>query len=154
MARSEKAKKVIIDTYTLLAMAYGELSSTAASLLEQVRERRVVGIIPVTVAYEYLVHWHRGRIPVLKTVDEVVTFLTSYFKVERVEFADWVKAAEIKSKGDQFLRNSSNPLLRQRRLSIVDSTVIALALRLNIPILTGDKDLAYVAEKFGVPTLW
>ena len=44
--------------------------------------------------------------------------------------------------------------LRKRRLSIVDSTVIALALREKLPILTGDKDLRYVAEKIGVKTIW
>jgi len=56
---------VVIDTYALLAMAYGELSNTAREVLLSVRKRRVKGLVPVTVAYEYLVHWHRGRIPVL-----------------------------------------------------------------------------------------
>ena len=44
--------------------------------------------------------------------------------------------------------------LRRRRLSIVDSTIIALALREKLPILTGDKDLRYVAGKMGVKTIW
>ena len=56
---------VVIDAYALLAMAYGELSNTAREVLLSVRKRRVKGLVLVTVAYEYLVHWHRGRIPVL-----------------------------------------------------------------------------------------
>ncbi len=52
------------------------------------------------------------------------------------------------------LRNVDDTALRGRRLSIVDSTIIACALRLRSPILTGDKDLAYVASRLGVEILW
>lgn len=154
MEAAEAPGAVIVDTYALLAMAYGELSTTAARILRGIRQGRVRGIIPVTVVYEYLVHWHRGRIPALKTTEEVLTFLTTYFKVENLDLQDFTKAAEIKYKGDDMLRNAEDTALRGRRLSIVDSTIIACALRLRSPILTGDKDLAYVAGRLGVGILW
>ena len=150
----EITRTVIIDTYALLAMAYGELSRTASEILQGVRQGSVRGIVPITVVYEYLVHWYRGRIPALRTIEEALSFLTTYFKIESLTLHDYVKAAEIKHKGDEMLRNASEPALRARRLSIVDSTVIACALRLKAPILTGDGDLAYVASGLGVKVLW
>ncbi len=155
MVESEKMKKlVIVDTYALLAMAFGELSDVATQTLQSIRSGRVVGVVPVTVVYEYLIHWHRGRIPALRTLEEALTFLTTYFRVENLSLVDWVKAAEIKHEGDAMLKEASDPALRVRKLSIVDSTVIVCALKLRAPILTGDRDLAYVATRFGVETIW
>lgn len=154
MEGKKPRKTVIVDTYALLAMAFGELSRTASQVLQDIRNGRVVGVVPVTVAYEYLVHWHRGRIPALRTVEEVVTFLTTYFKLESLSLEDWLRAAEVKHKGDSLLRRAEDQALRARRLSIVDSTVIACALRLKAPVLTGDRDLAYVASRLGVTTIW
>ncbi len=151
---AEAPGAVVVDTYTLLAMAYGELSKTATRILRGIRQGRIRGIIPVTVVYEYLVHWHRGRIPALQTLEEALTFLTTYFKVENLDTQDFAKAAEIKYRGDIMLRNAGDAALRGRRLSIVDSTIIACALKLKSPILTGDRDLTYVASKLGVEVLW
>ncbi len=153
MEGESRGRIIVIDTYALLAMAYGEVSDRAAQALQDVRRGRIVGVVPVTVAYEYLVHWHRGRIPVLKTVDEVTTFLTTYFRVESLTLRDWITAAEIKHRGDNMLKTANEPL-RSRRLSIVDSTVIACALKLKAPILTGDEDLAFVAENLGITVIW
>jgi predicted nucleic acid-binding protein len=43
---------------------------------------------------------------------------------------------------------------RNRSLSFTDSTVIWLAVKMKIPIVTGDKDLAYVAKRKGVEVIW
>ncbi|BEP17343.1 PIN domain-containing protein [Pyrofollis japonicus] len=154
MAEEEKPRKVVVDTYALLSMAYGELTERASDVLKDIRKGIVEGIIPVTVAYEYTIHWYRGRIPVLRTLSEVVTFLTVYFRIEMLGLMDWLRAAEIKSQGDKMLQNAEDPGLRSRRLSIVDSTIVALAQRLRAPILTGDKDLAYVAKALGLQVVW
>lgn len=154
MVEEETPETVVVDTYALLAMAYGELSSTASRVFQNIRRGRIRGIIPVTVVYEYIVHWYRGRIPVLKSVEEVLTFLSTYFRVKSLDLQDFIKAAEIKHRGDNMLQKAADPALKQRRLSMVDSTLIAYALRLRAPILTGDKDLTYVARMFGVKVLW
>ncbi|RLE90093.1 MAG: PIN domain nuclease [Thermoprotei archaeon] len=150
----EKIKKVIVDTYTLIAIVYDEVGSGARKILEEIRKRIVKGIVPNTVAYEYTVHWLKGRIPALKNIDEVKTYLREYFNVINLDFEDYIKAAEIKVRGDELLKKAKIEELRRRRLSIVDSTIIALALREKLPILTGDKDLRYVAGKMGVKTIW
>ena len=82
MEAAKTPKTVVVDTYALLAMAYGELGRTATLIFQGIRHGRVKGVVPATVAYEYLVHWHRGRIPALQTVEEALTFLTTHFKVE------------------------------------------------------------------------
>jgi len=150
----EKTRKVIVDTYTLIAIVYDEVGSEARKILEEIRRRIVKGIVPNTVAYEYTVHWLKGRIPALKNIDEVKTYLREYFNVINLDFEDYIKAAEIKVRGDELLKKAKIEELRRRRLSIVDSTIIALALREKLPILTGDKDLRYVAGKMGVKTMW
>ena len=122
--------------------------------MEEIRRGRIEGLIPVSVVYEYVVHWLRGRIPALKSLDEVVTYIKSYFRVEPLSFEDYVEAAMIKVRGDEMLRKAEDETLKTRRLSIIDSTVIALARKKGIPILSGDKDLAYVATKEGVEVIW
>ncbi|RLG73322.1 MAG: PIN domain nuclease, partial [Thermoprotei archaeon] len=137
----EKIRKVIVDTYTLIAIVYDEVGSEARKILEEIRRRIVKGIVPNTVAYEYTVHWLKGRIPALKNIDEVKTYLREYFNIINLDFEEYIKAAEVKVRGDELLKKAKMGELRRRRLSIVDSTIIALALREKLPILTGDKDL-------------
>ncbi|WP_052833624.1 PIN domain-containing protein [Staphylothermus hellenicus] len=67
---------------------------------------------------------------------------------------EYAEVAQIKVRGDDILKKSRIPSLRNRRLSIVDSTLIVLAKRKNAPIITGDKDLRYVAEKENVNVIW
>lgn len=151
---SEGVREVVIDTYALLAIVYDEVGARARNVLENVRRGRVRGLIPVTVAYEYIVHWLRGRIPALKSIDEVTTYLKSYFRIAELSYEDYVEAAKIKVEGDEMLSSAEDRELRSRRLSIVDSTVIALALKVGAPIVSGDKDLAYVATRKGVDVIW
>jgi len=150
----ENIKEIVVDTYALLAIVYDEVSENAKKVLEAMRRGEIKGLIPVTVAYEYIIHWLRGRIPGLKSIEEVTTYLKNYFKVIELSYEDYVEAAKIKIKGDMILRKAEDKELRSRRLSIVDSTVIALALKRKTPILTGDKDLAYVAMKENIGVIW
>jgi len=147
-------REVVVDTYALLAIVYDEVSDVAHTVLESIRKRRVRGLVPSTVAMEYAIHWYRGRIPALKSIDEVRTYLTNYFTVVELSLDIYLEAAEIKTRGDEILRNAVDPELKKRRLSIVDSTVIALARKRRAPILTGDRDLAYVARSMGLEVLW
>ena len=150
----EGVKEVVIDTYALMAIVYDEVGENAREVLNKIRRGEVSGLVPVSVAYEYIIHWLRGRIPGLRSIDEVVTYLKSYFKVVELSFEDFVEAAKIKVEGDRLLKKARDKELRSRSLSIIDSTVIALALRKQAPIITGDRDLAYIAERKGVEVIW
>lgn len=141
-------EKAVIDTYAILAMAYGTLSERARDVMLKVREGRVEGLIPTTVAYELAVHWLRGRLPALKSMDELRTFLTSYFKVVELSLDDCLESARVKSEGDKLVSSMG------RRLSFVDSTVIHVAKKLRAVIVSGDKDLTAVAESMGVEVVW
>jgi len=147
-------REVVIDTYALLAIVYDEVGDIARNVLNDVKRKRVRGLIPSTVAMEYAIHWHRGRIPALKSIDEVRTYLTTYFTVVELDLETCLEAAEIKVRGDEMLKKAIDARLRERRLSIVDSTVIALARKKRVPIITGDRDLSYVARSMGLEVLW
>ena len=84
--------------------------------------------------------------------EELLTFISSYFKVYRLSESLTAKAAGVKVRGDEMLSSSSS--LRHRRLSACDSLTIAIALEEGIPIVSGDKDLSYVAERLGVKVVW
>ncbi len=149
----EGVKEVVVDTYTLLAIVYDEVSGKARRVLEDIRTGRVKGLIPATVAYEYIIHWLKGRIPGLKSIDEVVTYLKTYFRIVNLFLEDYLEVAKIKVKGDQLLKEAEDPGLRNRRLSIVDSTVVALAQK-KIPVISGDRDLAHVAKEGNIEVIW
>ncbi|MCR6668703.1 MAG: PIN domain-containing protein [archaeon YNP-WB-040] len=148
----ERVKAAVVDTYAILAMAYGELGGNAEKILLQIRRGEVVGYLPATVAYELSIHWLRGKIPTLKSLEELKTFITRYFRIVELKLNDYIESAKIKVEGDEMLRGS--PELEGRSLSIVDSTIIWLALELNAPIVTGDKDLSHVARRKGVEIIW
>ncbi|MEM2664971.1 MAG: PIN domain-containing protein [Candidatus Methanomethylicia archaeon] len=152
MEEKGEVDSVIIDTYTLLAMAYGQLGGNAEKVLLGVRGRRILGLIPVTVVYEYCVHWYRGRIPVLKSLDEVKTFLSSYFKIVDLSMDDYMNASRIKVEGDRILRGLR--VMGDRSISLVDATIIAVAFRYKAPIVTGDLDLSCVAKAMGFKVIW
>jgi len=145
-------KEVVIDTYAILAMAYGELGGRAEEIMMRIRRGEVIGYLPATAVYELYVHWLRGRIPAIKSKEELKTFATKYFKVLELRLDDYIESAKIKVEGDKTLREV--PELASRSLSIVDSTLIWLAQKLRIPIVTGDKDLIHVAKKRGIITIW
>ncbi|RLF05275.1 MAG: PIN domain nuclease, partial [Thermoprotei archaeon] len=51
-------------------------------------------------------------------------------------------------------KEAEDRLLRVRSISIIDSTIIAVALRLKTPIVSGDLDLTYVARNMGIEIIW
>lgn len=55
-----------------------------------VKTGSIEGVVPVTVAYEYIIHWLRSRIPALKNLD----------------LEDFIEAARIKVGGDVLLRTA------------------------------------------------
>jgi predicted nucleic acid-binding protein len=65
----------------------------------------------------------------------------------KLKLDDYIESAKIEVEGDEMLRGS--PELESRYLSIVDSTIMRLALELNAPIVTGDKDLSHIAKRKG-----
>jgi predicted nucleic acid-binding protein len=148
----ERVKAAVVDTYAILAMAYGELGGNAEKILLQIRRGEVVGYLPATVAYELSIHWLRGKIPTLKSIEELKTFITRYFRIVELKLNDYIESAKIKVEGDEMLRG--NPEFEGRYLSIVDSTIIWLALELNAPIVTGDKDLSHIARRKGIEIIW
>ncbi|QXJ30992.1 PIN domain-containing protein [Saccharolobus shibatae] len=143
-------KSVIVDTYTILAMAYGELTKRGEEVMSGIRSGIYEGVIPSTVVFEFIVHWLRSKIPSLKSIDEARTFLFTYFKVNELTSDDFIESAKIKKEGDEILAKEMNG----RRLSVVDSTIIHLAKKLGVGIITGDKDLTLVARKLGVEIIW
>jgi len=114
----------------------------------------IEGLIPITVVYEYLVHWLRGRIPALRSLDEAITYLRSYFRIERLEHDDYIEAAKIKVRSDEMLKEAEDERFRGRKLNIVDSTVIALTHRVKAPILSSDRDLTYIAIREEIEVIW
>jgi predicted nucleic acid-binding protein len=65
----------------------------------------------------------------------------------KLKLDDYIESAKIEVEGDEMLRGS--PELESRYLSIVNSTIMRLALELNAPIITGDKDLSHIAKREG-----
>jgi len=58
----EEPRRAVVDSYALPAMVFWGLSKRAIQLLQYVGRRRT-RVLLVTVVYEYIVHWRRGRIP-------------------------------------------------------------------------------------------
>jgi len=139
-----------LNTYALLAMAFGELTEKAKRALLDVRYRKKEGILPSTVAYEFFLQWLRGRIP-FKSDSEVRGFLLGYFTVVNFSTEDYIEMAKLKYEGDKMLRQS---MFKDRRLSLVDASILLVSLREKAPIVSGDDDLGYVASKMGIKILW
>ncbi len=66
--------EVVVDTYAILAMAYGELGVNAERAMLRVKRGEISGIIPVTVVYELVLHWLRNKLPAFKNIEEIKTF--------------------------------------------------------------------------------
>jgi predicted nucleic acid-binding protein len=148
----EERGEVVVDTYTILAMAYGELGVNAERVMLGIKRGEITGILPVTVVYELVVHWLRNKLPVFRNIEEIKTFTSMYFKVTDLKLSDYVESAKIKLEGDKMLK--SNPELKERTLSLIDSTILWTAIKHHAPIVTGDRDIAWVAKKKGVEVIW
>ncbi len=144
------AVAVVVDTYALMAMAFGELTSRAEEVMLDIRNGRRKGLLPSTVAYEFALQWLRGRLPLLRSMDEVRGFLIAYFEVVDLSLDDLLEVAKVKNRGDALLRDSGT----ERRLSLTDASIIWLARRMKAPIVSGDRDLSCVASKLGLEIIW
>ena len=113
----------------------------------------IKGIIHYLIVYELSYHWMKGRLP-FHSEKELLEFINTYFSIYDLDPGLAIEASRIKLQGDRLLRNAGEKELRHRKLSVCDSTTIALAKRLNTSIVTGDKDLTYVAREMGVKVLW
>jgi predicted nucleic acid-binding protein len=60
----------------------------------------------------------------------------------------------VKAEGDSILRKSDDSSLSSRRLSVADAVTLTIAMKLGAQIVTGDKDLTYVAQHMGVKVIW
>ena len=150
---AQEAKAVIIDTYAIMADLTGQAPRSAVRVLERVRRGVTRGIIHYLIVYELAYHSLRGRLP-FRDMRELKEFVDTYLYIASLDPLTAVEAAKIKAIGDGILRDSDAGGLSRRRLSVADATTIALALSYGVPIVTGDRDLSYVARKMGVDIIW
>lgn len=147
-------KHVIIDTYAFLAAATNTLSPKAKGVLLQIKKGFLSGVIHGLIIYEVVYHWHKGRLPGFASTNELLDSMEKIFRVAKLTSNIFAEAAKIKGMGDELLRKSEDTTLRGRSLSACDAVSIALAARHGYPILSGDRDLSYVARKMQVEILW
>lgn len=134
-------RTVIVETYALMAKATGEITPKANRYVENVRSGKIKGTIHPVITYEFLLQFHKGRIPIFKTPEETLDFLETYFSTAELSNSLALMAAEIRFKSEALLTKL------KRSLSVCDSLTIAIAKKTKSPIITGDKDLQAVAEK-------
>lgn len=65
-----------------------------------------------------------------------------------------IEAARVKVEGDEVLKAADDEVLRERRLSSCNAVTIAVGMRYDLPMLSSDRDLCYVAGKLRVSVLW
>ncbi len=151
MAR--KNRVVVVDSYAIIADLLGEITSRARRFLDSIRLGEVVGLVHYLVVFELAYHWRKGRLP-FTDEGELLEFIDHYFKFIGLDAELSLKASVIKVKGDKMLKESNDPKLKRRKLSIADATTIALALEYKVPVITGDVDLTFVAKNMGVEVIW
>ena len=150
MAREDR---IVVDTYAIIADLTGQAPESAVKILDDIRLGRVEGVLHYLIVYELAYHWRLGRLP-FRSEEELKGFIDTYFTVHPLNPAMAVEASKLKKIGDEMLRSFKDPVLNRRRLSVSDVTSIVLAQMLNTPIITGDIDLSYVAQKIGVKVIW
>ena len=145
-----KVKAIIVDTYAIMADFSGEAPDGAVKYMDMIRLGRVKGYLHYLIVYEMAYHWRKGRLP-FKNSGEFKDFIDFYFEILPVDVKVALEASRVKNVGDKMLQKAK---LKSRKLSVADATSIALALMYEVPIMTGDADLSYVARKLGVAILW
>ena len=141
-------RKVIVDTYALMAKATEEITPKANRCLEDIRTGKIVGVIHPLITYEFLLQVHRQRIPIFKTANEALDFLETYFSTIELRNPIASIAAEIRFRSKRLLTKL------KRHLSVCDAMTIAVAKRVGSPIVSGDLDLTSVARQEGVNVIW
>jgi len=62
-----------------MAKATGEITPKANECLENVRSGKLKGTIHPVITYEFLLQFHRGRIPIFETPEETLGFPRNIF---------------------------------------------------------------------------
>ncbi len=150
---ASKVKAVIVDTYALIADLTGRATFEAIKVLDSIRVGRMKGLIHYLIIYELTYHWRKGRLP-FRNEDELKEFIDTYFNIIDLSLDDIIEASKIKIIGDKILKEAREVRLKRRKLSVADAITIALAIKYKVPIVTGDNDLTYVAEKMGIKVIW
>jgi len=150
---AKKVRMAIVDSYAIMADLLGQAPPSAIYYLDMIKLGEITGYLHYLLIYELAYHWRKGRLPFTDSM-ELLEFVNAYFKILNVTPETALLASEIKVKGDNILRSASDPSLRRRKLSIADATSIAISKELGIPIITGDRDLTYVARAMKVDVLW
>lgn len=145
-------RKVIVDTYAILSAATDTLTPTAMNCMLEIKTGKARGYIHYLIFYEVMYHWRRGRLPAFTREEEIITYLNQSFQNIRLDDRIASEASNVKVFGDKML--ADNVLLHSRRLSACDATTIVLGKILQVPIVSGDEDLKYVGEQFGVKVIW
>ena len=146
-------KKIIVDAYAVIADLLGQVPSAAFERLEDLRKGRVTGVIHYLTIFELAYHWRRGRLPFRDEL-ELLDFVSTYFRIAPLTPELAIASAKIKVVGDKFLREAEDRSLTGRRLSVADATTIAIAQMWKAPIISGDRDLTYVARRMGIEVVW
>ncbi len=144
----EQAQTTIVDTYALMAEATGEITKKARKSLDEIRTKKVDGVIHPLITYEFLIQYHRKRLPAFDSSEEALEFLNTYFGTESLTNDAASTASEIKMRSLTMLEEM------KRHLSSCDALTIALAKIKGYQILSGDQDLTLVARKEGVVVTW
>ncbi len=84
--------------------------------------------------YEFIVQWLREDTR-LRNLDEVLTFLQTYFTPVNSLLQHYVRVVTVKVRGDECLRDAESPELRARKLSLCDAIVIVLAKEHKAPMV-------------------
>ncbi|RLE93369.1 MAG: PIN domain nuclease [Thermoprotei archaeon] len=149
----KKTRIIVVDTYAIIADLTGTITKRALDVIESIRLGETEGLLHYLIICELAYHWRKGRLPFISE-EEFLEFIDLYFKVVDLDPHLALEASRVKIEGNIFLKKASDQRLRKRTLSLADATTIALALKYNAPVLTGDIDLSYVAERLGVEVIW
>jgi predicted nucleic acid-binding protein len=153
MVGKTRGKTLVIDTYAIIADLTGNISPKARRALDLVRIGEADGIIHFLLIYELAYFWRKTGL-VFKNLAEVEEFLKTYFKIVELTPGLAIEASGVKAEGDSILRKSDDSSLYSRRLSVADAVTLTIAMKLGAQIVTGDKDLTYVAQHMGVNVIW
>jgi len=153
MAGRVRGRYLVVDTYAIIADLTGSAPPAARRALESVRLGDATGVVHCLIVYELAYFWKRTGL-IFRDLEEVREFIETYFKVVELIAELALEAAKVKVEGDELLRKASEPSLRARRLSAADATTLALSLKLGAQLVTGDRDLMYVAQRMRVNVIW
>lgn len=143
-----EAPATIVDTYALMAEATGETTKRARKVLDDIRRKKASDVIHPLITYEFLIQFHKNRLPAFDSSKAALDFLNTYFRTEGITNDTASVAAELKIKSLAIIEGM------KRHLSSCDALTIALAKMKTYQVLSGDQDLKTTAEKEEVSVIW